>query len=391
MQRTKTVRIGVIGVGGMGSSYIDQLLRGEIERAQLTAVCDTNPARLARQSDKPAKFTDSRALIRSGLVDAVMVVTPHYGHTTIGIDALKNGLHVLVDKPISVHKADCERLLAAHQGKRQVFAAMFNQRTNPVNRRIRELLQAGELGQLLRINWIVTTWFRSEAYYASRGWRATWGGEGGGVLLNQCPHQLDLMQWFFGMPSRVTGFCRFGLRHDIEVEDEVTAYLEYPNGASGVLVTSTGEAPGTDRLEITGEQGKLIVEGGTLRFVRNEVSCLEFSKTTRECFATPPVWHAEIPVERAKGAEHCLIVRNFVDAIIDQAPLIASAHEGIRSVELGNAMLLSAWLGKAVDLPLSGRAFAAQLRKRIRTSRYVADELDGGDVATDMSKSFQST
>jgi predicted dehydrogenase len=387
MKRNKTVRIGIVGLGNMGTGYVKRFEDGEINRAELVAICDLNPARLAAHDDKYRKFTDSRKLIRSGLVDAVMIVTPHYAHTTIGIDALENNLHVLVEKPISVHKADCERLIAAHKGKRRVFAAMFNKRTDPQYQRIRSLVQNGELGRLLRVNWIVTTWFRTESYYASGGWRATWAGEGGGVLLNQCPHQLDLLQWICGMPSRVAGFCKFGLRHDIEVEDEVTAYLEYPNGATGVFVTSTGEAPGSNRLEIAGEHGKLIHEGGKLQFVRNEISCIEFCKTTDKGFDKPPAWDAQVLIS-GRGGEHREIVQNFVDAILDKVPLVAPAREGIRSVELGNAMLLSSWLGKPVDLPLNSKVFEAQIRKRIRTSRYEGEDFETGSVEKDMGKSF---
>ena len=197
------VRIGVIGVGNMGTSHIANIERGLISRARLTAVCDIVPSKMDRYGDKYLKFTDSRALIRSGEVDAVMVETPHYFHTTIGIDALTQGIHTLVEKPISVHKADCERLIAAHKDRKVVFSAMFNQRTDPHYIKLREIIKSGQLGEITRVNWIITTWFRPQAYYDGGGWRATWKGEGGGVLLNQCPHQLDLMQWLFGMPKKV--------------------------------------------------------------------------------------------------------------------------------------------------------------------------------------------
>jgi len=386
MKRKKIVRVGIVGVGNMGSGYVKRLSQGAISRAELTALCDVNPARLEGHPDDVRKFTDSSKLIRSGAVDAVLIATPHYAHTTIGVDALQNGLHVLVEKPISVHKADCERLIAASKGKRRVFAAMFNKRTDPVYKKIRAMVRGGDLGRLMRVNWIVTTWFRSEAYYASGGWRATWAGEGGGVLLNQCPHQLDLLQWICGMPNRVAGFCRFGQNHDIEVEDEVTAYLEYPNGATGVFVTTTSEAPGTNRLEIVGENGKLVHEGDRLTFVRNEISCLEFNKSTQESFGRPPVWNVEIPI-KGSGGEHREVLQNFIDAILDRVPLIAPGREGIHSVELGNAMLLSTWLGKPVDLPLNARVFENQMKKRIRTSRYKGESFDE-DVEQDMSKSF---
>ncbi|MFN3685171.1 MAG: Gfo/Idh/MocA family protein, partial [Fimbriimonadaceae bacterium] len=242
------VRLGIIGIGNMGSHHVRSM--PQVRRCRLTAVCDVVPSKMD-WIDGVDKFVDSRELIRSGLVDAVLVATPHYDHTTIGIDALDNGLHLLTEKPISVHKADCVRLIAAHKRNPNLkFAAMFNQRTDPHYQRIRRIVRGGELGEIQRTSWIITDWFRSEAYYASGGWRATWAGEGGGVLLNQCPHNLDLFQWICGVPTRVDAKCSFGKYHRIEVEDEVTAYLEYANGATGVFVTSTGEAPGTNRLEI---------------------------------------------------------------------------------------------------------------------------------------------
>lgn len=389
----KEVRFGIIGVGGMGTSHANKILAGDVPRGVLKAVCDVNPERFDPFGDGILKFEDSRRLIRSGEVDAVLIATPHYDHTTIGIDALQQGLHVLTEKPISVHKADCERLIAAYKNrprKAQVFAAMFNVRTTPVFQKTRELVQKGELGEFTRVNWIITNWFRTQAYYDGGGWRATWKGEGGGVLLNQCPHQLDLLQWICGLPCRVRGFCGFGKRHHIEVEDEVTAYLEYDNGATGVFVTGTGEAPGTNRLEICGERGKLVVEHGELHFIRNEVPMSEFGRASTASFDRPPVWNVEIPIS-GTGGQHVEIMRNFVDAILDKTPLIAPAEEGIRSVELGNAMLLSSLTGKTVDLPMNGAAFERRLKKLIRESTFQKKAPAGKAKPTDLSGTFNIT
>lgn len=382
------VRIGIVGVGGMGSHHARYLLEGKVRRGRLTAVCDVDPARLKNFKDLKG-FATADALIGSGEIDAVMVATPHYDHTTVGIAALKAGLHVLVEKPISVHKADCERLIAAYRarhGKGQIFAAMFNQRTDPHFIRVRKLIQEGELGQIRRTNWIITNWFRTQAYYDSGGWRATWRGEGGGVLLNQCPHNLDLFQWICGMPNRVRAFCSFGKYHGIEVEDEVTAYLEYPNGATGVFITTTGEAPGTNRLEIAGDRGKVVVENGNVTFVRNEVPSDTFLKTSKESFATPPTWNIEIPVS-GSGGQHLEITQNFVDAIVDGKPLIAPAVEGIHSVELGNAMILSSLTGKTVDIPLDGAVFERALKKLVAGSKFKKTVV--APVSTDLGKSWK--
>ncbi len=383
----KKVRLGVIGIGNMGTFHARSALEGKIPGCELAAVCDADPDALKKFGEVKG-FTDSAELIRSGTVDAVLVATPHYGHTTIGIDALENGLHLLLEKPISVHKADCERLIAARKKNPElVFAAMFNQRTVPSYRKVRDLIKNGELGEIRRINWIITTWFRTEHYYASGGWRATWSGEGGGVLLNQCPHQLDLFQWIFGMPARVTSHCGFGKFHNIEVEDDVTAYLEYADGTTAVFVTNTGESPGTNRLEAVGERGRLVIENEQLHFLRNEVPMSEFRRTSDKAFAKPPVWDISIPVTEEAGQQHNVITSNFVDAILNGTDLIAPAEEGIHSVELANAMLYSAFQDKTVELPLDGAAYEAVLQEKIKNSTFRKQEpAKKGDE--DLSASF---
>jgi predicted dehydrogenase len=381
-----TVRLGIIGVGNMGGVHARNI--GKLREVKLAAICDTDQSKADRVAAEVgcAAFYDASTLIGSGAVDAVLIATPHYSHTTIGIEAFAKGLHVLVEKPISVHKADCERLIAAHKrSKKLVFCAMFMQRTDPHYQKIRTLVKSGELGELRRMSWIITNWFRSDAYYASGGWRATWKGEGGGVLLNQCPHNLDLMQWMCGMPRRVTGYCSIGKWHDIEVEDEVTAYLEYPNGATGVFVTSTGEAPGTNRLEICGERGKVVLENDAIRFTRNEVEMSRFRRTTKESFAAPATWDVAIPVS-GNGGQHNEIIQNFVDSIIHGAKLIAPAEEGINSVELANAMLFSSMTGTPVDLPLDGAAHERLLKRLIAGSKFRKKSATG--VIADMGKSF---
>ena len=381
------VKLAVIGLGNIGSLHLRNIENEP--KVELTAVCDIVPEKADAAAAKYGvkAYYDSDALLADKVCDAVIVGTPHYFHTTIGIAAMDSGHHVIVEKPISVHKADCERLIAAHaRNPETVFSAMFNQRTDPYYQKIRQIVKSGELGKLLRVNWIITNWFRTQAYYDSGGWRATWGGEGGGVLLNQCPHNLDLLQWITGMPLKVRGFCDIGKRHTIEVEDEVTAFLEYPDGCTGLFVTSTGEAPGTNRLEIAGDQGKLVYEDSKITYVRNEVAATEFLNTSPESFARPPVWNVEIPIRGGHGRQHAGILENFADAILTGAPLIAPAEEGINSVELANAMLYSSFLGKPVDMPLDGAAYEAKLKELIATSTFKKEIVE--QTETDMGKSF---
>lgn len=381
------VRIGIVGLGNMGSAHAANIQAGKIKQLELTAVSDMDTARFARVPNVKG-FAQVDEMMTSGLIDAILIATPHYDHTSLGIKALKAGLHVMVEKPISVHRADAERLIAAYSNKKQIFAAMFNQRTDLYYRKIRQLIQSGELGELRRVNWIITNWFRTEAYYGSGGWRATWAGEGGGVLLNQCPHNLDLFQWMFGMPTSIRAFCKFGRYHDIEVEDDVTAYCEFANGATGVFITSTGEAPGTNRLEIAAERGRLVYENDTISFTRNEVPMSEFSKTSTQAFARPDSWDITVPAA-SHGGQHNEILQNFVDAILRGATLVAPAVEGIHSVELANAMLMSAWTDKAVSLPIDGKKYERLLKQKIaesaKTKKKARTIVASGD---DFTKSF---
>jgi predicted dehydrogenase len=378
------VRLGIIGMGNMGKFHADYLINKKVARCELTAVSDAFPANLERYKQFKT-YEKSEQLIRCGELDAVIIATPHYLHTSIGIDALQNGLHVLVEKPISVHKADCDRLLAAHRGGKQVFAAMFQQRNEPKYRKLKSLIQNGELGEITRVSWIMTDWFRTEAYYASGGWRATWKGEGGGVLLNQCPHNLDMLSWLVGRPARVRGFCQLGRFHNIEVEDNVTAYLEWPNGATGVFITSTGEAPGTNRLELVGERGKVTLENNKISFIRNEISMLQYSKTSKAGFARPEFWNIEVPYD-SSGGQHHEITQNFVDAILDGSALIAPAAEGTTSVELANAILYSSLEGRTIDLPLDGEVYERKLTQLIKESRFEKKVVQ--TAGEDFTKSF---
>ncbi|MDA1065368.1 MAG: Gfo/Idh/MocA family oxidoreductase [Verrucomicrobia bacterium] len=380
------VRIGIIGLGNMGNFYARAILDGKVPGMCLSAVCDMDQGRIAA-FEGVAQFTDTDELLNSGVVDAVHIATPHFFHTTLGIAALEAGLHVLVDKPISVHKADCERLIAAHTNKDQVFGGMFNQRTDPRYLKLKSLIDNGELGKINRIQWTVTDWFRTEAYYGSGAWRATWKGEGGGVLLNQCPHQLDLWQWLFGMPVEIYSQCDLGRFHDIEVEDAVTALMRYENGTTGVFISTTGESPGVNRLEIASERGLVLLEGGTIRWTRNEVESSAFSKESDQGFAKPASWNVEIPVG-ASGDQHMAVFKNFADAIRGEEALFSAAEDGIHSVELANAILYSGLKGQPVSLPLNSAEYEAVLNKLISESTHVKKVLEA-KIETNMNASFQ--
>jgi len=350
------IRLGIVGLGIMGRRYYAMLRT--LAGVEVTALCVRH---LDTIDDLPgAKFADYRKLCASGQIDAVIIATPHYSHPQVAIEALHHGIHVLVDKPLAVHVADGHRMLVAHRDKTLRFGVMLQERSRPLYVTIKSMIEGGVLGGIRRVHWIVTDWFRSQAYYQSSPWRATWKGEGGGLLINQCPHNLDLLQWFVGLPVRVTAHIALGKYHPIEVEDEVNAFLEYPNGATGVFSASTGEAPGTNRLEIAGEKGKLVLEQGKLTLFENAIETSVFSRTTPDLFARPPYQVRDIAVH-GEGEGHTGVLKNFRDAILHGVPLLAPAEEALASLELGNAMLLSGLLQRPVDVPLDTACMEREL------------------------------
>lgn len=367
----KSIRLGIIGMGNMGRHHAEYLLAGKVKRCQLTAVAATSLDKLATYKERGLKiFSGGDALLRSGEVDAVLIATPHYQHATLGIAAFQAGLHVMVEKPIAAHKADAERLLAVRrQHPALIFGAMFQLRSEPRYLSIKKVLTESQLGRLIRFSWIMTDWFRSDAYYASGGWRATWKGEGGGLLINQCLHQLDILQWLLGLPARVRSFTRLGRFHPIEVEDDVTACFEYADGSTGTFVSSTGEAPGANRLEISGEMGKLLLENDKLTFFRNEISMFEQSKNSQSAFQKPNVQKIEIPFAN-EPAQHSVLLENFIDSILDGAPLLVPGEEGIRSIELANVLLYSGLMDRSIGLPLDAVAYEKKLNDLIAASKF---------------------
>lgn len=383
------VRLGIVGLGNMGKAHLGNIRAGKVAGLRVTALCESVGTLPPLQSGEHP-FSDVNEMIHSGKIDAILICTPHFSHTTIGIEALKSGLHVLVEKPISVHKADCERLIEAHTDKSKIFAAMFNMRTNATFKKVKDLIDSGEIGEVRRVHWEVTNWFRTNYYYATGGWRGTWKGEGGGVLMNQCPHNLDLFQWMFGMPQRIRGFCQFGRYHEVEVEDNVTAVFGYDNGTTATFVTSTGEAPGRNVLEISAEQGRVTVTDGTkIHFQRNRQPMSKFCMEAEAAFAMPESWHMDIPVADAGGGQHVEILQNFTNAIIKGETLLSPAEEGIRSVELANAILLSTWQDKTIELPMSSADYERILIEKGEKSTFQKTKVVAKASADDFAKSFR--
>jgi predicted dehydrogenase len=358
----KKLKLGIIGLGHMARNHLVNIRRNP--RIELVAGCDRDAAAAGTfPAPEIERFADTQALLDAGLADAILVCTHHSDHTETGIAVLERGVHLLMEKPLALDKAACERLVAAHRDPEQVFGVVLNQRTDPRFRWAKSLIAGGDLGDVMRVQWTITDWFRTDAYYRQTPWFATWSG-GGGVLMTQALHQLDILVWLCGLPTRVSGHAHLGKWHDIAVDDDVTAYLEFADGATGVFITSTGETPGSNRLEICGDRGRIVIEGEMASFQRNETPASVLRRTAAER-SVPPQFTRQAAPDNGKGGQHAEILDNFVAAVLDRAPLIAPAGEGKASVELANAIHLSSICGKAIDLPLEADRYSRALADRV--------------------------
>ena len=386
------VKFGIIGVGNMGSGHLKSFFKGKVANGVCTAIADLNPQKLEiAQKDYPGDyevFSSGSELIEKANVDAVIIAVPHYDHPTLTIQALKKGLNVVCEKPAGVYSKQVREMNEVAEKSDKLFTMMYNQRTNPLYIKMHDLIKNGDIGDIKRVNWIITNWFRTQFYYDSGAWRATWKGEGGGVLMNQCPHQLDLLQWICGMmPSKIRAFCHFGKWHDMETEDDVTAYMEFPNGATGAFITTTADTPGSNRLEIIGTKGKLLCEKDKLHFFRLEKDCNEWLKTADNGFSEPKYTEEIINQIPEKNTQHVGILNNFANAVLGIEPLYVNGVEGMNCVQLINGMLLSTWKNDMVSIPVNEDEYLAELEKRIKTSRLK----DVEDKLVDNSMSFGGT
>jgi predicted dehydrogenase len=363
----------------MGNGHFEYLSKGVIPNASLAAIADMDASRLERvrkqHGDKYALFESAEAMVRSGKVDAIIIATPHYDHPPIGIMALQAGVHVMSEKPAGVYTKQVREINAVAKTAGRVYGVMFNQRTIPAHQKVKQLIASGELGEIRRMSYMITNWLRSQIYYDSGGWRGTWAGEGGGVLMNQCPHNLDLLTWWFGVPTEVRAFCRWGQYHRIEVEDDVTAYLKFANGSTGVFVTTTGEAPGVNRLEVAGDRGLLTLDNDRITFKRTVRGVQEHIDTTPDSFPWVETWDCSIP-GGGMGDQHRRVTEAFVGAILRGTPLVAPGEDGIHGLTLCNAMLLSTFLDKTVSTtPFDDELYWSELQKKIKSSTFKKGEV----------------
>ncbi len=373
------VRLGIIGFGNIGTAHAGHFANNRIPNMELTAICDISENRRNAAKgffpDLPI-FDNAEDLMKSGLCDAVVICVPHYDHPTLAIKAFEYGLNVLVEKPAGVYTKQVKEMNEAAKRSGKVFGIMYNQRTNPMYQKVRSMVQSGELGHIKRITWIITDWYRPQAYHDSSTWRSAWKTEGGGALINQNPHQLDLWQWMFGMPDRIYAKCSFGKYYNIEVEDDVMAYFEYDNGTTGEYITSTGEYPGTNRLEIACDMGKIVIEDGKFTFRRNVISEREHNKVNTAPFGAPECWNCEVPVSDG-GEQHLGILKNFANALTSGTELLAKGEEGINGLTISNSIHLSSWTGETVDVKnFPDDKFYELLQEKIKNSTFVKKEAE---------------
>ena len=366
----KKIKLGILGIGNIGTVHVNNILDGKCPNVELYAICDLLDEKMEWVKEKLPSvkcFNDAEAMMDSG-VDSVLVAVPHYDHPKYAIMAMEKGLHTLVEKPAGVYTKQVLEMNAVADKSNVVFGLMMNQRTNCIYRKMREIVKSGEMGQIKRTSWIITNWYRPQAYYNSGGWRATWKGEGGGVLLNQCPHNLDLWQWICGMPVKVDAKLHYGKWHKIEVEDDVTAYVEYENGATGTFITTTGDAPGTNRLEIVCDGGTIITDGNSITLIKLDMPESQFSATNTTPFAGPRTQRVEVETD-GQNPQHIGVLNAFAAAILRNEPLVADGREGIFGLTLSTAMHMSAWTGEAVTLPLDEEKYRDLLFEHVKTSR----------------------
>ena len=385
------VRYGIIGLGNQGSYYTKLFKNGDIPKGVITALCDNNPKKIEiikgrYELSDVTFFGDYIEMLDSGLCDVIVVATPHYFHPEMVVTCLKRGFHVICDKPAGVYAKQVREMNEEAVKHDRIFGMMFNQRTNCTYKKMREMIANGDIGEIQRVTWTITNWVRTQQYYNSGGWRATWSGEGGGVLINQCPHQLDLVQWIVGdMPMAVRGFCSYGKYHEVEIEDEVTAYFEYKNGATGVFITTTGEWPGANHLEISGTKGKLVCEGGAkLTFHKSEFDTRDFIKdyTLVGDRAAPAIEVIEVDTGDDRP-EHRGIFNNFNECVLGNEPLFVSGTEGINMVQLMNAIEYSGWMGgERVVLPVDEDTYLSALNEKAKNSKKTGDVVESVSATT---------
>jgi len=371
------VRYGIIGFGAHAEQcYAEMIIKKkQLENAEVTAITEVNPLRVENVKNNYPNtitwFNDYIKMLDSGLIDACIVTSPHPFHPEMVIACLKRNIPVMCEKPAATCTKKVFEMIEASKHSKALFGMMFNQRTNCVYRKMKEMIKNGEIGELQRINWIISNWYRPDRYYTIAPNRATWKGEGGGLIINQACHQIDLLQWLIDeMPESINGFLENGAYHDIECDDEFTLYLKYKNGAKGVFTSTTGEFPGVNRLEISGTRGRLTVEGDRLIFNKSSFSSKSFSELAMGPYNRPRQETIEIKTD-GENLQHLGIMRNFTNAILGKEELKVPGSEGLKALEIINSAIYSSWHDNMlVKIPVDPEIYYKELNEHIANSKY---------------------
>lgn len=364
------IRMAVIGIGIMGKKYAKMIREGMISGMRLGAVCCRSQENIqwakAQLGEEIPVFENTKQLFESSdLFDACLIVTPHKLHPEMIMQALDAGKHVFCDKPIGISMKQCQGIREKLDQSGLVFAMMFHQRMYPKYERIHTLLENGTLGQIRRIMVENSRYYRTWYYHKSGSWRSSWKGEGGGALLNQGQHLLDIWQWLFGMPDSLYAMIPYGKYNDFSVDDEATILMKYPDKKTAVLILTTGEGTWTERMEIAGSKGTLILEDNHLTLHLYDQDLDDYKKTaacsSREEFKEK-VLEEVFPEDQEPYEE---MLTDFAQAVLKKRPVRVNGLEGLNSLELTNAAYLSAWTGETVALPLDAERYERELEKRI--------------------------
>ncbi|MDD4316092.1 MAG: Gfo/Idh/MocA family oxidoreductase [Clostridia bacterium] len=366
------VCIAVIGIGRIGSVHARNLKKGKVTGARLVAICDVQKQAYSTFCEKygfiPC-YEDYKLMLEEIKPRAVIIATEHYFHTEIAEYCIENGVDVLVEKPVGVTTEAVKKLIAVSKSHPEVKAAvMYNQRTNPLYARAKRLVKSGALGKVVRINYIITDWYRSQAYYNEGGWRASFCGEGGGALINQCIHQLDLLQWIAGMPKSVW-VRAFTKNRNITVENDVTALFRYEDDVFCSFSASTHELRGTNRLEIAGDKGRIVIDGLRMKYYAFAKSEGEINASTQNGYGAVQRKTLRYSYFRfkfvARLGEQRKLIQNFVNSLNNNSPLLSPLTDGLNAVELINAAYLSAWENKEIAIPIDDRNYVDMLSSKI--------------------------
>ena len=380
------MKLGIAGIGVIGESYLKLFKEGRIKEGEVAAVASRNTQRVEKILEKlnlqeVRVYGSLKEMLEKESLSGVIITTPHKLHVSMMKEALQMGVSVLTDKPLSSTRKEAEEMAVfAKDYPDLVKGVLFNKRANPIHKEIKKIIESGELGILRRALYEVTDYYRSHRYYEESGWRGTYEEEGGGVLMNQAVHQMDLLTWFTDLPKEVMAFLKEGSHRPMTTENDAYLHLFYEGGGVGHFITSTHESPGVHRLELSFDQGQILMENEkTLKITKLQEPEEDFSRKTETLFAHVPgtleVKEFE-PLEDKE--EHVRTIENFIRAIEGKEKIQSSLEEAVKSITLVNAAYLSHFTGKKGAMDFSLEEYDRELHRKIQEERALKEEKQTG-------------